>query len=137
MKVSARGKYALMAMMYLAENASKGPQTLREVAQDMLPEQYTEQLLGTLRKAGLVASTRGASGGYQLAKAPQEISVGDILDATEGPLNMSSCSGDEITDCPHSQKCQTKKAWVYLTDRINDLLYGLTLQSIMDSKEME
>ncbi len=136
MKVSARGKYALMAMMYLAEKNGDGPQSLRSVAQDLLPEQYTEQLLGSLRKAGLVSTTRGVLGGYNLSRPPAEISVGQILDATEGPVNLSSCATDEPS-CPHTGKCRTQKVWEYLTDRINGLLYGLSLQDILDSKEME
>ena len=64
MRLSTRGKYGLYAMLYLAQKANEGPQTLRSIAQVALPDQYLEQLLGCLRKAGLVATVRGAQGGY-------------------------------------------------------------------------
>ena len=86
MKLSTRGKYGLYAMVYLAQKAEEGPQPLRAIAQLGLPDHYLEQLLGSLRKAGLVTTVRGAQGGYQLAKPPDQISVGHIIDAMEGPL---------------------------------------------------
>lgn len=135
MKLSTRGKYALYAMVYLAQKAEEGPQPLREIAQLGLPEQYLEQLLGSLRKAGLVTTVRGAQGGYQLAKAPEDISVGHIIDAMEGPLNLSECATDGV--CPRGGDCPSRKVWEYLTDSINKLLYSISLKSMLESKEME
>ena len=135
MKLSTRGKYALYAMVYLAQKTEEGPQPLREIAQLGLPEQYLEQLLGSLRKAGLVTTVRGAQGGYQLAKAPEDISVGHIIDAMEGPLNLSECATDGV--CPRGGDCPSRKVWEYLTDSINKLLYSISLKSMLESKEME
>ena len=102
MKLSTRGKYGLYAMAYLAQKADEGPQPLRAIAQLNLPEQYLEQLLGSLRKAGLVTTVRGAQGGYQLALPPEQITVGHIIDAMEGPLSLSECATDADNCCPHS-----------------------------------
>ena len=135
MKLSTRGKYALYAMVYLAQKADEGPQPLRAIAQLDLPEQYLEQLLGSLRKAGLVTTVRGAQGGYQLAKAPDEITVGHIIDAMEGLLNLSECATDGV--CPRGGDCPTRKVWEYLTNSINDLLYSITLKSMLESKELK
>lgn len=137
MKLSTRGKYGLYAMVYLAQKAEEGPQPLRAIAQLGLPDQYLEQLLGSLRKAGLVNTVRGAQGGYQLAKSPAEISVGHIIDAMEGPLNLSECATDGAGPCPRSAGCKTKRVWEYLTDSINQLLYSITLQDMLESKEMD
>ena len=134
MKLSTRGKYALYAMVYLAQKAEEGPQPLREIAQLGLPEQYLEQLLGSLRKAGLVTTVRGAQGGYQLAKAPEDISVGHIIEAMEGPLNLSECATDGV--CPRGGDCPSRKVWEYLTDSINNLLYSISLKSMLESKEL-
>ena len=95
MKLSTKGKYGLYAMFYLAQHEGSGPQPLKAVAEIGVPEDYLEQLLGNLRRAGLVTTVRGAQGGYQLAKAPEDITVGDIIDATEGPLSISECISDE------------------------------------------
>lgn len=136
LKLSTRGKYGLYAMVYLAQKASEGPQPLREIASLGLPEQYLEQLLGSLRKAGLVNTVRGAQGGYQLASAPGDITVGHIIDAMEGPLNLSECAGEAESACPRSEGCATKRVWEYLTDSINRLLYGISLADMLEHKEM-
>lgn len=123
-------------MVYLAQKAEEGPQTLRAIAQLSLPDHYLEQLLGSLRKAGLVNTVRGAQGGYQLAKPPDQITVGHIIDAMEGPLNLSECAMDGEGSCPRSEGCKTRRVWEYLTDSINRLLYSITLQDMLESKEM-
>lgn len=136
LKLSTRGKYGLYAMVYLAQKAEEGPQPLRAIAQLGLPDHYLEQLLGSLRKAGLVTTVRGAQGGYQLAKPPDQISVGHIIDAMEGPLNLSECATECECECPRSEGCKTRRVWEYLTDSINRLLYSITLQDMLESKEM-
>lgn len=137
MKLSTRGKYGLYAMVYLAQNTDKGPQPLKEIASSGLPEQYLEQLLGSLKKAGLVTAVRGAQGGYQLAKPAQEITVGHIIDAMEGPLNLSDCASEGDHHCPHGDSCPTKRVWEYLTDSINRLLYSISLDKMLESKEID
>lgn len=137
MKLSTRGKYGLYAMLYLAQKAEEGPQPLKSIAQLSLPDQYLEQLLGSLRKAGLVSTVRGAQGGYQLAKPAREITIGHIIEAMEGPLNLSECAVEEDPyQCPHSKDCLARPVWEFLTNRINSLLYSISLQDMLDSKEM-
>ncbi len=130
MKLSTRGKYGLYAMVFLAQKEGEGPQALKEIAQLNLPENYLEQLLGALRRAGLVRTVRGAQGGYALAKAPECITVGDIIDAMEGPLSLSECLGDETT-CPRCEGCRTRTVWEYLTEKINNLLDSITLKDML------
>lgn len=138
MKLSTRGKYGLNAMVYLASKAQEGPQPLRAIAQsNLLPDQYLEQLLGCLRKAGLVNTVRGAQGGYQLAKPAGEITVGHIIDAMEGPLQLSECAIESEPTCPNSDTCPTRRVWEYLTDSINSLLYSISLQDMLETKEMD
>lgn len=90
MKLSTRGRYALSAMVFLASQSDMGPQTLATIARDTMPAQYLEQLLGQLRRNGLVTTVRGAQGGYAIARPPEEITVANILEATEGPVQMSA-----------------------------------------------
>ena len=138
MKLSTRGKYGLNAMVYLASKAQEGPQPLRAIAQtNLLPDQYLEQLLGCLRKAGLVNTVRGAQGGYQLARPAGEITVGHIIDAMEGPLQLSECAIESEPTCPNSDTCPTRRVWEYLTDSINSLLYSMSLQDMLETKEMD
>ena len=133
MKLSTKGKYGLYAMFYLAQHEGSGPQPLKAVAEIGVPEDYLEQLLGNLRRAGLVTTVRGALGGYQLAKAPQDITVGDIIDATEGPLSISECISDEGC-CHRSGECRTRRVWEYLSNSINGLLQSISLRDMLEQE---
>ena len=133
MKLSTKGKYGLYAMFYLAQHEGSGPQPLKAVAEIGVPEDYLEQLLGNLRRAGLVTTVRGAQGGYQLAKAPEAITVGDIIDATEGPLSISECISDEGC-CHRSGECRTRRVWEYLSNSINGLLQSISLRDMLEQE---
>lgn len=137
MKLSTKGKYGLYAMFYLAQQAGSGPQPLKAMAEiGISSEDYLEQLLGSLRRAGLVATVRGAQGGYQLARAPEEITVGDIIDATEGPINISECVSDEGC-CNRSGQCRTRQVWDYLSRSINGLLQSITLRDMLEQEAFQ
>lgn len=135
MKLSTRGKYGLYAMIYLARHAGEGPQSLRAIAELGLPDPYLEQLLGSLRRAELVKTVRGAQGGYQLSRSPDEITARDILEATEGPISLSECVGEQENYCPRGgSNCPAREVWEYLTDQINGLLDGITLTDMLRQK---
>lgn len=133
MKLSTKGKYGLYAMFYLAQHVGDGPQPLKAVSAIGVSEDYLEQLLGSLRRAGLVTTVRGAQGGYLLAKAPEEITVGDIMDATEGPLNLSECLADGSC-CKKSGQCESRRVWEYLSESINQLLQSITLRDMLEQQ---
>ncbi len=131
MKLSTRGKYGVYAMIYLAQHEGEGPQSLKAIAELGLPDQYLEQLLGNLRKAGLVTTVRGAQGGYQLSRSAEEITARHIIEAMEGPLNLSECVGEPEHHCPRGGKCTARGVWAYLTNEINSLLEGITLANML------
>lgn len=138
MKLSTRGKYALYTMVYLAQKAGDGPQSLKGITQNiLLPENYIEHLLGSLRRYGLVKTVRGAQGGYELAKPMEEITVGDIFDATEGKLNLSDCLSDDAVPCPKSSSCPTRGVWEYLTCSINKLFNSISLKDMLENNVKE
>lgn len=136
MKLSTKGKYGLYAMYYLAQHVSDGCQPLKAIAEIGVQEDYLEQLLGGLRRAGLVTTVRGAQGGYALARAPEAITVGDIIDALEGPLSIAECVGDESC-CHKSGECQSRRVWEYLSRSINDLLSSITLRDMLDQEHFD
>ncbi len=131
MKLSTRGKYGLYAMFYLAQHQGEGPQSLQSIAATGVPRQYLEQLLGNLRRAGLVTTVRGAQGGYQISKAPQEISLLAIMDAMEGPIELSECMVDE-SHCSRACACPVRNVWQQLTNSFNRELAGITLGSMLN-----
>ena len=130
MKLSTRGKYGLYAMHYLAQHQDDGLQSLNRIASVGIPKQYLEQLLGSLRRNGLIRSERGANGGYQLARPPADISVLDIIDAMEGPLALSDCIASD-THCARAGQCRVRVVWEKLTESINHELAGVTLKDML------
>ena len=136
MKLSTRGKYGLYAMYYLAAHSGEGPQSLQSMTATGVPKQYLEQLLGNLRRAGLVSTVRGAQGGYQIAKSPDAISLLNIIDAMEGPIELSECTADEST-CERSFGCPVRQVWRRLTDSINQELSQISLSSMLSAKGEE
>ena len=130
MRLSTRGKYGLYAMHYLAEHEQDGPQSLNRIAASGIPKQYLEQLLGGLRRNGLIRSIRGASGGYLIAKPSDEITVLDIIDAMEGPLALSDCISDD-RQCAKANSCRVRGMWERLTDTINRELASITLKDML------
>lgn len=129
MKLSTRGKYGLYAMYYLARHAGEGPQTLNSISTVGVPKQYLEQILGNLRRAGLVSTVRGAQGGYQIATRPEETSLRDIIDAVEGPIELSSCANGEGS-CLKSGTCPVRRVWQKATDSINAELEKIHLSDM-------
>ncbi|MGN0771658.1 MAG: RrF2 family transcriptional regulator [Christensenellales bacterium] len=137
MKLSSKARYGLKAMCYLAQKEAYGDNvvSLSAVAEDIgVSDKYLEQLFATLKKAELVSSSRGASGGYVLPRAADEISVGEILRALEDGLVIVDCvSGECSNQCGNSSGCQctTHGVWDKLYKTINDCLDGMSLASVI------
>lgn len=124
----------MRAMVALARQYGKGPCSLTVVAHDSaVPAAYLEQLMGVLRRAGLVASTRGAHGGYQLARAPGDIRVGDIYRVLEGPVAPMECVSEVESDdlCPLIDGCATRVVWLKVRDNIVEALDSTTLEDLI------
>lgn len=139
MKLSTKGRYGVTAMYDLAMNIGKGPISLKSVANRQgISEHYLEQLMGQLRKAGLVKSTRGAQGGYLLIKEPSEITVGDIIRVMEGPIAPVDCLlsvGTEKNDyCSKAGDCITRGVWQKVGESIENVLDSISLSDLCDGK---
>jgi Rrf2 family protein len=131
MKLSTKGRYGLTAMLFLARHAEEGPMSLRCMAGTGIQPDYPEQLLGSLRKAGLVTTIRGAQGGYALARSPESITVGEVIEATEGPVRF--CDGDsEGGQCADKERCDARHVWSLRAEKMNDLLNSITLAGVLD-----
>ena len=134
MKVSTRGEYGLRAMVSLARSFGNGPLALSNVAQDSsVPPAYLEQLLGLLRRAGLVTSTRGAHGGYALSRPPEEIRVGEVYRVLEGPIAPMDCVSEVESEdqCPLIDGCATRIVWLKVRDNIIEALDSTTLADLL------
>jgi len=135
MKLSTRGRYGIHAMYDLALNVEGGPQSIKAIAErEGIPEAYLEQLIAVLTREGLVNSTRGAQGGYVLARKPEEITVGDVLRALEGGLGLVDCL-DEEDACGKSCACPSRIVWMKLRDGLNAIVDGITLRDMITDYE--
>lgn len=121
MKLSTKGRYGLRAMIDLAQYGGEGPVSIASIAaRQRISENYLEQLIAKLRRAGLVKGLRGAGGGYFLSRPPEEVSVGDILRALEGNLNPVECPG-LVGDggCDGADLCVAKYVWKRINESVN------------------
>jgi Rrf2 family iron-sulfur cluster assembly transcriptional regulator len=134
MKLSTKGRYGLRAMIDLAVYGRGEAVPLASVAERQhISVGYLEQLMAKLKKAGLIISTRGAMGGYQLSKKPDEISVGDILRALEGSLNAVECPGLSKEDgCQESDFCVTKYVWQKMNESITKTVDEMKLSELAE-----
>jgi len=135
MKLSTRSRYGIHAMYDLALNVDCGPQPIKAIAERQgIPEAYLEQLIAVLKKEKLVTSTRGAQGGYVLARRPEEITVGDVLRALEGGLNLVDCLLEEDT-CGKTCACPSRIVWMKIRDGLNSIVDGITLRDMVNDYE--
>jgi Rrf2 family protein len=125
-------------MVQLGRHHGQGPASLGEIAAiEDLPRAYLEQLAFLLRDAGLVASTRGAHGGYELARSPEQISMSEVLRALEGPLAPMICATDDPAAdlaCDRTSSCTVNFLWIRVRDAITGALDGMTLADLVPAR---
>jgi Rrf2 family transcriptional regulator, cysteine metabolism repressor len=122
-------------MVQLARRFGTGPASLAEIAaEEDLPRAYLEQLVMSLRDADLVTSTRGAHGGYELAREPRSVRMGEVLRALEGPIAPMFCASDDPEHaivCDRSARCTVNVLWVRVRDAVTGALDGMTLADLV------
>ncbi len=133
MKFTARERTALRAMVELAGRYHTGsPTALSEVARAQeLSLPYLEQVAGSLRRAGLLESVRGAHGGYILAREPAAVRVGDVFRAVEGSLVNVECVGRDAVPCSRQEYCPARNVWQAVMERLEDTLDATTLADLV------
>ena len=133
MKISTKGRYALRMIIDLSMNQENGYVSLKEIAERQnISKKYLEQIVPMLNKSGILKTNRGNHGGYMLNRNPSELTVSDVLTATEGSLAPVSCLEYEVNDCPRKESCNTLYIWEGLFKTITDYLSGITIQDIVD-----
>lgn len=134
MKVSSRGEYGVRAMVALARQYGNGPMSIAAVSRaSSVPTAYLEQLIGPLRRAGLVESKRGAQGGYVLTRPPELVRVGEVYRVMEGPVAPMDCVSENVEDqtCPLIDGCETRPVWLRMRDAIAGTLDSMTLADLI------
>ncbi|MBK8249519.1 MAG: Rrf2 family transcriptional regulator [Gemmatimonadetes bacterium] len=134
MRITTWAEYGVICALHLAKRLEDGPVTGRDLAaREALSADYVEQILIRLRRAGLLASTRGAKGGYSLARSPEAITVREIIAASELATFDLHCVSHPIGDerCSDSQNCSIRPVWMMLQRRIDDALDSVRLSDLL------
>lgn len=131
MKLSTKGRYGVRAMMDLALNYGDIPISIKSISERQnISEYYLEQLFASLRKADLIKSIRGAQGGYLLNREPKDITVAEIIETLEGPVELSNCVSQG--ECENTDSCSTRLLWMRIKESIENVTKTTTLQDMVD-----
>jgi len=131
MKLSTRGRYGTRVLLDLALHGGDGPIQLKDIAQrEQISLLYLEHLVGPLKAAGLVRSTRGPRGGVRLAKSPSEIKLSEVIGLLEGSIAPVDCVNSPKA-CPRSGFCITRDVWGELKEAMDGVLESVTLQDLI------
>lgn len=143
MKLSTKARYAVIALVDLAQHGKLvdgkvKPCSLLDISQrQSLPQQYLEQLFSKLRRAGIVESMRGQSGGYLLSIAPMNLSISQIINAVDEPIKSTHCDPDSELGCQGKQsKCLAHPLWIGLENSIHSYLGSITLDDVISQRPM-
>jgi len=134
MKISRNGQYALLSVTDLALHEAEGHQSIAQVAErQKIDPRYLGQIFFALKNAGIIASVRGKSGGYYLARPASSISAGEVVRALEGDLAPTQCCVDsaEAPSCESFDACLTRSLWLSVSHAINSTLDSMTIADIV------
>jgi Rrf2 family protein len=138
-RITTLAEYGVICALHLARRAGEGPVTGREIAEgERLPVDYVEQILLRMRRAGIVKSTRGARGGYALALAAHEVSVRDVIAASELQTFDLHCVTHPVEEqrCSAAHACSIRPVWMLLQQRIDAVLEGVRLSDLLHEESV-
>lgn len=134
MRLTTKGRFAVTAMIDLAQRQAKGPVTLAGISErQKISLSYLEQLFGKLRRHKIVSSVRGPGGGYTLARPMAEVTVADIITAVDEPLDATQCGGRE--NCADEHRCMTHDLWANLNKRMVEYLASVSLHDLVTKQK--
>ncbi|MFN3237229.1 MAG: Fe-S cluster assembly transcriptional regulator IscR [Pseudomonadales bacterium] len=133
MKLTAKGRYAVTAMLDLAVHEDDGPISLADISDRQgISLSYLEQLFAKLRRQDLVQSVRGPGGGYRLSRSPEKIYVAEIVDSVDENVDATKCNGR--ADCQGGETCLTHELWTDLSHQIHQFLNSINLASLIEKR---
>ncbi len=139
MRISAKGEYAILAILDLAISYDTDHvRTLEEISADQfIPHPFLVQILLELKRAGLVESRRGAGGGYRLARHPRDVSLGEVIRLIDGPILPFKCSTPSLDDkdCAHRGNCVLTSVWNHVRQAIEGVIENISFEELAKRKE--
>lgn len=137
MKMSTKGRYAVMAMIDIAHQSEDAPVSLAEISERQdISQEYLEQIFSKLRRAGLVDSTRGPGGGYRLAREARDIAIADIILAADEELRVTRCGGDAVDGCVLGSRCNAHDLWSSLGRQMIYFLSSISLEDVVEKRNL-
>jgi Rrf2 family transcriptional regulator, iron-sulfur cluster assembly transcription factor len=137
MKLSTKGRYAVMAMIDIGQHMAEDPVPLVAISERQdISQEYLEQLFGKLRRAKLVVSARGPGGGYRLAREASEITLSEVILAVDEPLRVTRCDGDGIDGCVKGEQCCAHDLWASLGRQMMYFLESVTLEDVIEKRNL-
>ncbi|OGF55472.1 MAG: hypothetical protein A2Z21_06645 [Candidatus Fraserbacteria bacterium RBG_16_55_9] len=131
MRITRKSDYGLRAMCELAKSHGRSPISITEVAAAQgIPDPFLEKIMQELKSAGLIAATHGRGGGYSLERAPNQISVREVIEALEGPMALVTCL-DPALKCMIEDGCPTSSFWALINERFEQALGATTLADLL------
>jgi Rrf2 family protein len=138
-RISTRGRYALRAMVDVAQHGENGPVSRQDIAERQeISADYVAQLFRHLQAAGLVEGIKGPGGGYRLGRDAALIRAGDVVQAVEGPVAVVHCAlpcPDADPSCPRIDQCVTHLLWKRVSEAVTDVLNSVTLEDLREQAE--
>lgn len=137
MKLSTKGRYAVMAMIDIGVHSGGKPVSLADIAgrQD-ISQEYLEQLFSKLRRSGLVASARGPGGGYVLARGAADIRMSDVIQAVDEEMRVTRCEGDAVNGCVKGERCCAHDLWSSLGRQMMHFLESVSLEDVVEKRNL-
>jgi Rrf2 family cysteine metabolism transcriptional repressor len=131
MKISTKGRYGMRAMLDLAVNYAQSPVLLKDIARrEEISLKYLDRICSSLKAAGLLKSSRGSKGGFTLSRPPDEITLKEIVEALEGPLDLVGCLSDK-NFCKRMNFCVTRDVWYELSRAMEAVLASKSLEDLV------
>lgn len=135
MKLSTRSRYGTRMLLEMARHYNKGPLQLGEIARRQnISLKYLEQIIRPLKKADYISSVRGPKGGHMLTKAPEKITVGEVVAVLEGGASLTKCS-DTPQSCDRVDECLTRILWIEAANAVFERLGKITFKDLIDQSD--
>ena len=131
MKVNTKVRYGLRAILQIADSYGSEPVPISSISESQeISGKYLEQVVGTLRKAGLISSRKGVRGGYSLARAPEDMNLWEIITALDSHTSLVECVTNASV-CDRSDDCLTRSIWTLLSARMREFWSSFTLADLL------
>jgi Rrf2 family transcriptional regulator, cysteine metabolism repressor len=136
MRITAKSEYGLLAVIDLACGASEGPVSAREIStRRNIPAKFLEQLFVSLRRAGVVTAVRGARGGFTLARDPDTLTVLEVVEALDGPLESPVCDAETGGGCGRGASCAASSVWWRAQYALREVLGSTTIGDLASKQK--